>query len=49
MSGADLADAILLRADLRGADLTNTSLAGADLSQAQYDQWTVWPIGFKPD
>ena len=52
LTGADLLSATLRYADLTGAnltgaDLTNADLTGATLKDANYDENTAWPEGFK--
>ena len=45
--GADLSEAKLRIADLRGADLSAVTLKGADLTDAQFDEKTRWPAGYR--
>ncbi len=60
LTGADLSDTGMFEAKLKGAIFTKANLKGADLEDAEdidkaigldtveYDERTVWPIGFKP-
>ena len=57
--GADLRGANLYGADLRGADLDGANLYGADLHEANltganldgayWNEYTIWPNGFRPE
>ena len=48
LNGADLREARLSGADLREASLGGTTLSWAKLSQATYNEFTKWPVGFDP-
>ena len=48
LSGANLYRADLSEADLRGADLSGANLYRADLYGARWNEYTIWPHGFKP-
>ncbi len=47
-SGADLTECDLKNAKLQGVDLSQAILTGAQLEEAQFDESTVFPAGFKP-
>jgi hypothetical protein len=47
LRNADLRNADLGYANLSGANLSGANLSGANLSDADYNDYTIWPTGFK--
>lgn len=49
LQNAYLFGASLCSANLRNADLRDAKLQGADLRDVQWNEYTTWPEGFRPE